>query len=277
MIFHHERRLDRALYHLDSLKAEVRAWADERPYRTWTDFDVNPLYKLVWVEVLDPPPIELSLIIGDCIHNLRAALDNLVYELALAHHGGRVPSNIERKSAFPIFTDSAEFVRKRKNMIGGIAPAAQAIIEGLQPYNRGDQRFWRSPLWQINQLSNEDKHRLPHVVFFAQMGSAYFVPDNLTIDDIQPIFSLAEGRAPIARYPSFDKTGAEVDVQPQPSLSIRFGERVPQQLWSMPIPLRLAFIHNHIVKAVLAPLHPYLTRIPVVRASQKYSLLPRRG
>jgi hypothetical protein len=259
MTFHHERRLDRALYHLESLKAEVRAWADERPYRTWSDFDVNDLYKLTWLEVLHPPSAELSLIVGDCIHNLRAALDNLIYELAVAHHGGRVPSNVEGKSAFPIFSESAQFARKRKDMIGGIAPAAQAVIESLQPYNRGG-KFRRSPLWQLNQLSNEDKHRLPHVVLFAQLGVAFFVPDNLTIDDIEPIFSLIESRAPIARYPSFDKTGAEVDVQPTPSVSIGFGQRVPKQLRSMAVPLRLAFIHNHIVNSVLPPLRRFITR-----------------
>jgi hypothetical protein len=258
MAFHHERRLDRALHHLDSLKAEVRAWADERPYRTWSDFDVNNLYKLTWLEVLDPPPIELSPIIGDCIHNLRAALDNLVYELALAHHGGRVPPDFEVKLQFPIFDHSAKFASKGKNMIGGIAPAAQAIIEELQPYHREDT-FRKDRLWQLHWLDIEDKHRLPHVVLFAQMGTAYFVPDNLTIDDIEPIFSLIERRAPIARYPAFDETGAEVDVQPTPSLSIRFGQRVPQQLRAMPIPTRLMFIHHHIVNSVLPPLRPFLT------------------
>ena len=92
------------------------------------------------------------------------------------------------------------------------------------------------------------------------MGVAFFVPDNLSIDDIEPVFSLIESRAPIARYPTFDRTGAEVDVQPTPTLSIGFGERVPKQLRSMPVPLRLSFIHNHIVKNVLDPLRPFLTR-----------------
>ena len=137
MTFHHERRLDRALYHLDSLKAEVRAWAGERPYRIWSDFDVNPLYKLVWLEVLEPPPIDLSPIVGDCIHNLRAALDNLVLELAFAYKRGRASKSIEVDSGFPIFsTRSDENMKKLKKMLRGINPRAKTIIERLQPYNR---------------------------------------------------------------------------------------------------------------------------------------------
>jgi hypothetical protein len=143
-------------------------------------------------------------------------------------------------------------------MIGGTAPAAQAVIEGLQPYHRKDT-VQKDRLWQLHWLDIEDKHRLPHVGLFTQMGSAFFVPDNLAVDDIELMFGFIERRAPIARYPAFDSTGAEVNVQPQPSLSISFGQRVPRQLRTMPIPDRLTFIHHHLVTNVIPPLTPFLT------------------
>jgi hypothetical protein len=143
MTYHYERRLDRALYHLDSLEAEVDAWLEEGPYRTWTDFNPKRTRKLFWVEVLREPPAHLSLIIGDCLHNLRSALDNLVFELALAYQKGPLSSDIEGKSAFPILSNDIakdpESLRKFDNMTGGIDPLAKAEVEGLQPYKRGHE------------------------------------------------------------------------------------------------------------------------------------------
>ena len=273
MTFHHERRLDRALHHLEHLKAEVKAWSEERPYRVWTEFDVDELYKLTWLEVLEQSPSDLSLIVGDCIHNLRSALDNLVHELALAYIGiDPLPEGRARGLEFPVFGDREMTTRECRNKIGCIDPRAQADIKGLQPYNRGE-RFRRDPLWQLHQLSNMDKHRLPHVVLFAPQAIAFFVPDNLTASDIQSISGPIETCAPIARYPAFDKTGAKVDVYPTPSFSVGFSQRVPEELRGWSVPTRLALISDHIISKVLPSLHPYLTRMPLVEVNQPYCLL----
>lgn len=263
MLFHHQKRLDRALHHLERLKAEAGAWADESPYRTWTNLDVDGRYKLTWLEATEQPPAHLSLIVGDCVHNLRSSLDNLMLELAFVYKRGRVSKGIEGDSMFPIFTtdiaQDPECLKKFNRMARGIDPKAKSIIEGLQPYKRGDW-FQHDPLWQLNWLNIEDKHRLPHVVLFARMGQAFFVPEHLSIDDIEYIHGTVESRAPIARYPAFDKTGAEVDIQVTPTPSVGFGQRVPPILRSMPVPMRLGFTHHHIVSKVLRPLRPFLKR-----------------
>ena len=257
MTLHHERRLKRALYHLECLKVEVDTWAGKCPYRTWSDFDVDNRYKVTCLQVLDPPPDHLSHIIGDCIHNLRAALDHLALELAIVHKRGKVSKAIEHDSAFPI--QRRRNPKDLKCKLRGIDPRARAIIEGLQPYERGD-RFRGDYLWQLHWLDIEDKHRLPHVALLAQRGSGLFIPDNLNAEDIEFFWDPVENLAPIARYPAFDRTGAEVDVQITPMLSVAFGQRVPREFRSMPVPLRLRAIHDHIVNNVLSPLRPFLTR-----------------
>jgi hypothetical protein len=163
MTFHYERRLERALYHLERFEAEREAWREESPHRTWSEPDVESGKKWLYAEVLKPPPVNLSLVAGDCIHNLRAALDNLAFELALAHTKGPLSAKVEGDSAFPILsTDIAQdpdSLKKFNRMTGGIDPLAKAGIEGLQPYKRKD-RFRSHPLWQLNKLSVEEKHRL---------------------------------------------------------------------------------------------------------------------
>src|SRR5215217_7431133 len=101
--YHHQRRLDRALYHLESLKEKLDAWREENPYRTWIEPDAGGTKKVLLVEVLKAPPFtQLSLVIGDCLHNLRSALDNLAFELALAHKGEQLSKTMEGDSGFPI-------------------------------------------------------------------------------------------------------------------------------------------------------------------------------
>jgi hypothetical protein len=258
MTFHHERRLQRALYHLDSLEAEIAAWVEEGPYRTWSEPDVDRTKKVLCVEVLGTPPAELSLVIGDCLHNLRCSLDNLVLELAIARNKGRpVSSNIESTSGFPIFIK--ENPSKLDDMLRGINPRAKTVIEGLQPYTRGE-RAKIDPLWWLNKLENMDKHRLPHLVFFTPKSLSFIVPGDYVTDEIELMrWGPVEDRAPIARYPASDKTGEEVDVYLHPDFSVSFGERVPEGIPRLAVPQVLRDIHRRIVRKVLPPLQEFLT------------------
>jgi hypothetical protein len=162
--FHYQRRLDRAIHHLEGFEAEREAWREESPHRTWSELDVERGEKWLWAEVLKPPPVSLSLIAGDCIHNLCAALDNLAFELALAYSERPLSAKVEGDSAFPILNkdiaQDTNSLKKFDRMTVGIDPLAKAEIEGLQPYKRGDG-FRTHPLWQLNKLSVEDKHRCP--------------------------------------------------------------------------------------------------------------------
>lgn len=260
MTFHHERRLGRALYHLDSLKAEIAAWVEEGPYRTWTEPDVDGTKKVFCVEVLETPPPHLSLIIGDCLYNLRCALDNLALELAIVRNRGPVSSNVESASGFPIQVE--QDASKLDSMLGSIDPCAKTVIEGLQPYKRGERLAKTDPLWWLNKLNNMDKHRLPHLVFFTPRLLSFIAPgDYDTATDIELMrWGPVEHRAKIARYAAFDETGAEVDVYLDAKFSVSFGKRAPEGVPRLPVPQVLEDIHRRIVKKVLPPLAPFLTQ-----------------
>lgn len=258
MTYHHQQRLNRAIHHLESLDAELVTWRKGNPYRTWEELNSDGTKNVLWVELLEPPPVaELSLIIGDCLQNLGNALDNLAFELAVAYKKGRVSKSIEGDSAFPIlYTRSENSLKKLNCILRGAHPDAKAVIEGLQPYKRG-HRYTNDPLWQLNQLAVEDKHRLPHITLFGTVSLAFWV-HGFGADEIEPIFCPIEDRAPIARYPAVDETGAKVNVNLTPTLSICFGQRAPKQLRGMSVTHRLWQIHSYITKEVLPPLVPYL-------------------
>jgi hypothetical protein len=96
---------------------------------------------------------------------MRSGLDHLAYALAAAHTVP-LPADFAEESEFPIFGD-----RDRQGRLGtgvsrfantgrggglhkirGVDPRAQAIIEGSQPHQRG-QDFASDPLWKLHELS----------------------------------------------------------------------------------------------------------------------------
>ena len=84
--YNHELKLDRAREHLASLDSEWRRWRDGEPYRFAHEADPDTGENVIRLEVLERPPPKFAVILGDCVHNLRSALDNLAYELAVAAH-----------------------------------------------------------------------------------------------------------------------------------------------------------------------------------------------
>jgi len=94
--------------------------------------------------------------LGDLVYNLRSGLDQLAWQLCLS--GGGDPG---RDTMFPIYErddgkSEALFLKRVKHM----PPEAVLIIRELQPYNRGAD-YRKHALWQLNELGNVDKHRLP--------------------------------------------------------------------------------------------------------------------
>jgi hypothetical protein len=278
--FSHELKLDRASYHLDSLEAKVREWSESHTHRYDTHLDRESGKQLVYIRFPEPVPDELRLIIGDCLHNLRSALDNLAYQLAIRHHGSRpLPDRFDRRSEFPIFGERKWRERERRDKIGCIHPDAQAIIKRLQPHNRGN-KFTSDPLWMLHELNNMDKHRAPHITQVAVSAWADFPDAPHLPGTIHLNLGPFEDGAEIASYVPQTSVIAEgfdpeVHMDPLLTFSIFFGEGSGASGWRCGDALR--WIRRYIVNRVLPPLIPYLTKISVVRVSQDYSLLPRRG
>jgi hypothetical protein len=111
-----------------------------------------------FIEYLEPTPAQIPLIAGDVLHNLRAALDHSVYQLVCLQIGE--PTEPYTWPAFPIGDDEADYGevrnrRLRKKNVGELNAATIAAIDSLKPWKGGN-----TPLWQLSELDNLDKHRL---------------------------------------------------------------------------------------------------------------------
>jgi hypothetical protein len=96
-------------------------------------------------------PLLLPLAISDAVHNLRASLDYVVFELARKEN----PNADRGRTQFPI-TDhkvgDGGFDKRSNRELAGLSRAHIGAIEGLQPYNGVE---WTRTL---RDVSNPDKH-----------------------------------------------------------------------------------------------------------------------
>lgn len=154
-----QAKLERAKRHYTELDAVLAGFSATKPYKVSTrrNDEGRLVYYLSGVADI---PIDISLITGDVIQNLRSALDQLAYELWVRESNGQGRST---KIYFPIDNDEASYRKGKAGKTQGISAQSLAIIDSLKPYKDGNDVLWR-----IHTLNNHDKHRL-----LVTVGSSY--------------------------------------------------------------------------------------------------------
>ncbi|MGI8548600.1 MAG: hypothetical protein ACR2M1_14950 [Gemmatimonadaceae bacterium] len=148
----HRAKLDRARQHFEAAEFTYAEFAKTEPYRIVTERDKKPGRYVLRAFIDHPIPEQMVLEIGDSVHNMRSALDHLVFAIA------GFPAD-DRNIQFPIFDKKTTYDNCRWKL-QNVPPAALAVIEELQPYQRGESA--NSQLLAIlATLDNIDKHRRP--------------------------------------------------------------------------------------------------------------------
>jgi hypothetical protein len=118
------------------------------------------------------PIIEFGVRIGEIAHDLRCALDYIVWELSVKEQRTRPPAVIPfpsqwtdwTKLQFPVRENNGGWKTALKNgQLWAIDQNLVTDFEGLQPYS-GGKNYHTSDLWILQQLWNSDKHRTVTVV-----------------------------------------------------------------------------------------------------------------
>jgi hypothetical protein len=151
-------KLDRARRHFAAMEDVTKAFLASQPYGVETRQDSTSHKLLYVVAKASEPPLEVSLIAGDVLHNLRSALDHLAWQLVQA--AGGTPT---KDTSFPIFDSSSKYTSGAAQKLKGMSKAAITAIDALKPYRGGDDL-----LWQLHRLENVDKHRV-----LIAVGSAF--------------------------------------------------------------------------------------------------------
>jgi hypothetical protein len=268
-------KLDRAEEHLNVLDHEIGTYFEEHPYRIFGEEETRGDYwhHTVYLEVSRFPPDELwGPIIGDAVHNLRSALDHLVWELATPHARAETPRRIE----FPIILDDpasnpeirGAFTKKLKCL----RPESHAVIDGAQPYKTGD---FHHPLWLLQTLWNTDKHRTLHTT-----GFAYFLERDRASDhefgfnawrwgpfgnrfDSENRTPLERGYALASALASPDPLQERMDAYENVTFDVSLGHTPPfsardEAYGGLPIRQILRKLQRYVTDEVVEPLKPLL-------------------
>jgi hypothetical protein len=151
-------KVERAKEHIRYLNDEIVAARERKTHTIETEVDKNTYTIVKRLRVHDQLPVRWAVVVGEVASNLRTALDHVVWELVRANK-----QTGDTRTEFPVFWSAKEYKANGVRKIKGTVAPAQAIVDGLQPYHRGDG-FAADPLYRLHHLNLEDKHRTLNLV-----------------------------------------------------------------------------------------------------------------
>jgi hypothetical protein len=192
-----------------------------------------------------------SVAVGEIMHNLRATLDNLVWQLVIGNNDHKPGKQHE----FPIASDEGWYEENAPRKLCHVPAAARTIIDQVQPYRRPAKELRAHPLWVVHNLNRIDKHHLLHVVAAYAPGAKFEATPEMVAAKAQlrlwyrPLESGTEIRAILTPAP-FD---GEVPVSTPAPLNVVVGETDETPFYPFPGVLRNASNGvNEVLDAIVA-------------------------
>lgn len=134
--------------HIENLNTACDALIKSYPDRIERKHDPNTREFVFRLRQLPPIPVEISLMTGDVLGNLRSALDHTAKYL----YSGPP----KRKIYFPIRETATEYQSPETTReIQYLGKPLKDFLDGIKPYKGGNDH-----LWKLRELNNIDKHRL---------------------------------------------------------------------------------------------------------------------
>jgi hypothetical protein len=143
-------KIQRAQHHILDAAKRIVAFENERPLQLVKKHNPKGRKLTVRAEAEKPIPEEFSLIIGDAIHNLCAALDHTMFAILSDMPGINV-----RHIAFPFASGAKDLERTiNERQIHLAGEKVVKAISSIKPYAGGNDR-----LYGMHRLDIRDKHR----------------------------------------------------------------------------------------------------------------------
>jgi hypothetical protein len=212
-------KIERAKQHVTDLDGKISEYVAGTPFELRVREREQLRDRLIYIQAEPPIPDEFALILGDAVHNLRTALDHLIFAIV------RDEAPQPRQVGFP-------FVEKEESLTSAIATRQVhiapkeviAALHALKPYPAGNKY-----LHAVKSIDERDKHHFILTVglgielTFSQLGNLVgaarlpgLVPTNArvaTVGDFCVQLSAEEAKPDSDRKADF-----------QPPFTIGFGQ-----------------------------------------------------
>lgn len=174
------QRLARAKTHIRHLDRIVKSFIRRKPYKHVIEPHSDGVHE---IHILKARrfnlPRSFADVSTDAIENMRAALDQAVYAIAIAH--GIADRRVLKNVAFPFSSSATDFPSRLTGACPGFPKEILTLLESFKPYKERD-----NTLWTINELANTSKHKslttvafqlvAAHVYEISGMGNLSFPP-----------------------------------------------------------------------------------------------------
>jgi hypothetical protein len=208
-------KLVRAVQQASALETHCDTYAAAHPHQLTCRFEQDAHYAYLEGK---PPPLYLGLILGEVIHDLRSALDQLAWQLALTHVGEEALDDprVGNVITFPITSSPERFTSHRAAQY--FDRPALDLMESHQPYHNAGMRLV-NPLAIVQNWSNTDKHRAltPSLGQIAIDELVFQSDATIDIEDVKlvvPDSSVIDPSAPLLRIPAPES--ARIEFAPAP-------------------------------------------------------------
>jgi len=234
--------------HFEVLRSQIEPFEQRDAHSVSLKRHADVSEYVFYVHGLEVPDPDWGLMIGDCLHNARTALDYLIVRL-YARVTGAEPRDIDSVQ-FPIYREPKRFVgavtelRKESAFSGYLTR-----IEELQPFNNRNPSVWGvdehgmpqnaplpSALDRLSLLDNVDKHRVVHAAWLGAVwgrGEGLEPPSDLTfVKSAVSAEPLVDG-AEIGRYsfkpplPVREWHPDEMDMKRRFPIEVAFDQPLP--------------------------------------------------
>jgi hypothetical protein len=239
-------KIDRADKDVRTFDREVQGFLGGEPFLLVREVEGGGREHVYYVEIRSRPPPDLGTAIGNVLHNLRSALDSIVYDVSVSANPTLTDAQ-QRTIGFPV---ALEETALNESAMKFAPKGAQEEIKRLQPYN-GELPVREHPLWLIHELNRIDKHRFVQAIPALAMGSYWEDPPFPVEDRVHPSGPFDDG-AELARF---------VLAEPHPEVDLKFhpmyAVALPNRSW--PAGLELASFVKHISDEVLPQFQPFIS------------------
>jgi hypothetical protein len=223
-------KVNRAEEAIEAMAQEWIAWRQSNPYPTRVEADPTSGEYRVYFDFSIRVPERFPVLLGEVAHDLRSALDHLVWREAVEQIGRKQADKKANSIAFPIHRTRVALNRSRVRQF--VSDDAWRIIERHQPYDRGKPPRPKT-LQMLHWINRIDKHRLLHgsSVFLTFYNPAKLISWNANARLIAAPLPKASLNRPLSRETlvasyHFDASAPppEIDVIATPALSIGYGD-----------------------------------------------------
>jgi hypothetical protein len=211
-------KIERANEHINDLYRQSREFSNTRPYNISVENNPETGESVLKISTGESAPDRMLLTVGDAIHNLRVALDFVMSDIEFDTTGTRDPH-----THFPIRATRNELVNAINGGLKHKAPKAviDFIVDEIKPYKGAVGE----PLWGLNALDIEDKHRL----LIAKKDVTHIRTINCK-DGSGEDFTVTEWamiHPSVSVYPCIGRKNVQITDKGEASIGIVFGDGMP--------------------------------------------------